>query len=308
MEQEIKVIEVKMGDEVRKVEVRKPTPKVEAEGNMAASKVFARLVKEKGEDNKAAFILRSQLNSYLANIGIYSEDDINDITTFSDRIKELEDIIFHPKPGTKKSQGRDAAIELRRLRYAIYALLSRQTEFDKNTVEHYADNARMDYLVTKCICFEGGAPIFKNVSDYESDSVLQAALAEPIQVLAGMISSFDPDFEKNLPENKFLIKYGFCDEKYRLINKEGKLVDGDGNLVDDSGNRLEKVEEVNVVGEFSDDEDDLLSSETQAVVVTAEESPLEAVLPEPVEEVRVGSVTDDPSVDIVVEAPEVVQV
>ena len=68
MEQEIKVIEVKMGDEVRKIEVRKPTPKVDAEANMASSKVFAKLIKEKGEDNKAAFILRSQLNSYLAKI------------------------------------------------------------------------------------------------------------------------------------------------------------------------------------------------------------------------------------------------
>lgn len=300
MEQDIKIVKVKIGDEEKTVEVRKPTPKIEAEANMASSKVFSRLIKEKGEDGKAAFILRSQLNSYLANIGIYSEDDINDITTISDRIKELEDIIYHPKPGTKKSDGRSAAVELRRMRYAIYALLSRQSEFDKNTVEHYADNARMDYLVTKCICFEGGAPIFKNVADYEQDSILQKALAEPIQILAGMVSSFDPDFEKNLPENKFLIKYGFCDEKYRLINKEGKLVDGDGNLVDDDGNRLESVEEVETVGEFADDEDDsdIVSPESQVDIVPTEEPAPEIVLPEQVEEVESQPIPlDDTPVD-----------
>lgn len=326
MEQEIKVVEVKIGDEVRKVEVRKPTPKIEAEGNMAASKVFAKLVKEKGDDGKAAFILRSQLNSYLANIGIYSEEDIEDITTFGNRIEELQEILS--KGGKKKSEGRDAAVELRRLRYAVYALLSRQTEFDKNTVEHYADNARMDYLVTKCICFEGGAPIFKNVSDYENDSVLQSALAEPIQILAGIVSSFDPDFEKNLPENKFLIKYNFCDEKYRLINKEGKLIDGDGNLVDDDGNRLEKVDKPEAVGEFLDDEDDLVSSEAQVGIVPTNEPVLvdvhgnyvigvdpaetrpddDVLVPQPVDEtlvldgmvadeIRVGSVSDDLSVN-----------
>lgn len=248
----IKTCVVKFGDEERVVEVRKPTPKVEAESNMASSRVFAKLVKEKGEDGKSAYILRSQLNSYLSDIGIYSDQDIEDINTFGDRIKELEALLA--KGGKKKSEGRAASIELRRLRYAIYALLMRQTEFDKNTVEHYADNARMNYLVTKCICFEGGAPVFKSVEDYESDSVLQKALDEPIQILAGMISQYDPDFEKNMPENKFLKKYGFCDEKYRLIDAEGNLIDGDGNRVDVDGNTLAPVEVVETVGEFLDEE------------------------------------------------------
>jgi len=266
----IKKMTVKIGDVERTVEVRKPTPKIEAEANMASSRVFAKLVKEKGEDGKAAYILRSQLNSYLANIGIYSDQDIDDINTFGDRIKELETLLS--KGGKKKSEGRAAAIELRRLRYAIYVLLVRQTEFDKNTVEHYSDNARMNYLVTKCICFEGGAPVFKNVEDYESDSILQAALKEPIEALAGMVSQFDPDFEKNMPENKFLKKYGFCDEKYRLIDAEGNLIDGDGNRVDEDGNQLAPVEVVESVGEFLDDEP---SGAQDEAVETKDESPEE---------------------------------
>lgn len=248
---EVKVMTVKIGDVDRTVEVRKPTPKIEAEANMASSKVFAKLIKEKDEDGKPAYILRSQLNSYLANIGIYSDQDIDDINTFGDRIKELEALLS--KGGKKKSEGRAAAIELRRMRYAIYVLLIRQNDFDKNTVEHYADNAKMNYLVSKCICFEGGAPVFKSVDDYESDSILQKALDEPIRTLAGMVSSYDPDFEKNMPENKFLKKYGFCDDKYRLIDAEGNLIDGDGNRVDGEGNTLAPVEVVESVGEFLDD-------------------------------------------------------
>lgn len=265
MAQEIKTVTVKIGDQDRVVEVRKPTPKVEAEANMAASKVFAKLVKEKGEDGKSAFILRSQLNTYLADIGIYTEQDIDDINTFSDRIKELEELLS--KGGKKKSEGKKAAIELRQLRYGIYTLLMRQTEYDKNTVEHYADNARMDYLVTKCICFEGGAPVFKNVADYEADSIMQIALAEPIQVLAGMVSQYDPDFEKKLPENEFLKKYNYCDDKYRLIDADGNLIDGNGERIDEDGNLLEKKDKPVLVGEFEDDEADLVSAEAQVGVV-----------------------------------------
>ena len=258
MEKEVKKVTVKVNGEERVVEIHKPTPKIEAEGNMASSKVFAKLVKEKAEDGKSAYILRSQLNSYLADIGIYSDEDINDINTFGDRIKELEELLA--KGGRKKSEGREAAIELRKLRYAMYTLLMRQTQFDKNTVEHFADNARMNYLVTKCICFEGGAPIWTSVDDYESDSALQDMLAEPVGILAGMISQYDPEFENNLPENKFLKKYGFCDDKYRLINKDGQLVDTAGNLIDEDGNQVVKVEEPESVGEFLEDEGDVVSS------------------------------------------------
>lgn len=264
MAQEIKTVTIKVGDEDRVVEVRKPTPKIEAEANMAASKVFAKLVKEKGEDGKAAFILRSQLNTYLANIGIYSEEDIDDINTFSERIKELEE--FLSKGGKKKSEGKKAAIELRQFRYGIYVLLARQSEFDKNTVEHYADNARMDYLITKCICYEGGIPVFKNVAEYESDKDMQELMEEPIKILAGIVSQYDPDFEKKLPENEFLKKYNYCDDKYRLIDADGNLIDGNGDRVDEDGNKLEKVEKPVAVGEFEDDDE----ADIPAGVVPAE--------------------------------------
>ena len=92
------------------------------------------------------------------------------------------------------------------------------------------------------------------------DEFLQKALAEPIQILAGMVSNYDPEFEKNLPENKFLKKYGFCDDKYRLIDKEGHLVDAEGNKLDSNGNLVEPKEVKEDVGEFSDDEEELVVS------------------------------------------------
>lgn len=254
MEKEaLKVVEVKIGDETKKIEVHKPTPKMEAQANMESSKVFARLIKQKNDDGAAAFILRSQLNDYLAKAGVYTEQDIEDLGAFADRIKELEDILS--KGGKKKSEGKTAAIELKRLRIAMYSLLLKQAEYDKNTVEHYAENARMDYLITKCVTFEGGGAIFKNVEDYENDEVMQRALVEPIRELAAIVSSYDPDFEKNLPENKFLIKYGFANEDLRLVNKDGQLVDENGNLVDEDGNKINKEVKVDEFVEFFDDDE-----------------------------------------------------
>lgn len=297
-ESNITKLTIKIGDEDRVVEVHKPTPKIEAEGNMASSKVFARLIKEKDEDGKTAFILRSQLNAHLADIGIYSDQDIEDINTFGDRIKELEELLA--KGGKKKSEGKAASIELRRTRYAVYALLMRQSEFDKNTVEHYADNARMSYLVTKCICFEGGAPIWTSVDDYESDAILQEALAEAIQTLAGMISQYDPDFEKNLPENKFLKKYGFCDDKYRLVNKDGQLVDTNGNLIDDKGELVEKVEAPETVGEFLDEDEDEPVAEP---VEDGKPVPAESATPV-VEKLDIVDISVDPNVEVTPDPPE----
>ena len=250
----VKVVEVNVGGELKKIEVHKPTPKIEAEANMESSKVFARLIKQKNPDGSAAFLLRSQLNDYLAKAGVYSEQDLDDLTVFSERIKEIEEALS--KGGKKKSEGKALAIELKRIRIAMYALLLKQAEYDKNTVEHYADNARMDYLVTKCIRFEGGGEIFKSVEDYENDEIMQKVLADPIRDLAAIVSSYDPDFEKNLPENKFLIKYGFVNENLRFINKDGQLVDENGNLVDEEGNKIVTEEKKESVGEFTDDDEE----------------------------------------------------
>lgn len=273
MEKEVvKVLEVNIGGELKKIEVHKPTPKIDAQANMESSKVFTKLIKAKTEDGSAAFILRSQLNDFLAKAGVYTEQDIEDLTVFSERIKELEDILS--KGGKKKSEGKKFAIELKRLRLALYSLLIKQAEYDRNTVEHYAENARMDYLITKCIQFEGGGQIFKNVEDYESDETMQKALAEPIKELASMVSSYDPDFEKNLPENRFLIKYGFCNQDLRLVNSDGKFVDENGNLVDQDGNIIDETPKKESVGEFLDDEEETTVPDENAT--TIEVDPLAA--------------------------------
>ena len=59
------------------------------------------------------------------------------------------------------------------------------------------------------------------------------------QNLAKFMYEFDDDFEKNLPENKFLLKYGFINDDLRPINKDGKLIDWEGRLIDEEGRYLD---------------------------------------------------------------------
>ena len=50
-----------------------------------------------------------------------------------------------------------------------------------------------------------------------------------------MLYNLDPNYDKNLEENKFLKEFNFVDEELRLINDEGHLTDADGRLINDEG-------------------------------------------------------------------------
>lgn len=285
--EEVKVLKrvVKIGDEEKNIEIVRPTPRIDAEANMYASKVFAKLIKQKNEDGTLAFILRAQLDSFLKEIGVYTDEDIQNMGFYAEKVKELEEALV--KGGKKKSEGKDIAMKLRGYRWALLNLLGKRMDYDKNTVEHYSENARMDYLVTKCICFEGGVPIFDDVDDYESDGVMQEVLAEPIRELAAMVSTFDPDYEHKLAENKFLKKYGFCDDKYNLVDaqgrrvdEKGRLVNEDGNLINENGDLVDEEGKVvsQEIGEFLDDEEVVAETPVEKVDDVVEQ-PVDVVSP-----------------------------
>lgn len=252
---------IKFGDEERVVLVSSPSPRVDSEANMYASQVFARLIREKDENGKPRYIVRDKLDEYLREMEIYTDQDLIELAELSKKIKVLEDGLI--KGGKSKSKGREDAINLRKARYALYSLMSKRIQYDKNTVEHYAENARMNFLVTKCITFESGDPIFSSVEDYEADSDMQEVLAEPIRELASLISVFDPHFEDKLPENKFLKKYGFCNDSYDLVDSQGRRVDEKGRLINDEGQLINEdgvaINEDGTpisqeIGEFTDDD------------------------------------------------------
>ena len=53
--------------------------------------------------------------------------------------------------------------------------------------------------------------------------------------LAGMIYGLDPDYDKNLEENKFLKEFNFVNEELEFINEDGHTVDSEGRLINEDG-------------------------------------------------------------------------
>jgi hypothetical protein len=77
------------------------------------------------------------------------------------------------------------------------------------------------------------------MEDYLNRSTESVALMAA-QNLANMLYGLDNDYESNLPENKFLKKYKFVDEKLRLVDKKGRLIDNEGRLIDESGRYVDE--------------------------------------------------------------------
>jgi hypothetical protein len=88
---------------------------------------------------------------------------------------------------------------------------------------------------------------FKSLEEYLNSADNPVAMLGA-QTLATMVYGLDNNFEKTLPENKFLQKYKFVDEKLRLIDKQGRLTDAEGRLIDEKGRYID--EQGNYVDKF----------------------------------------------------------
>lgn len=246
--------DVKFGDETKKLIVTKPNDTQETDADIYSSQIFAKLAKEKDEDGKPAYMVRAKLDEFLRDIGIYTQEDIERLGTISSNISNYEDRLYAGQ--ITKKQGRDLAIKLRENRYELLLLLNKKASYDVHTIEHHCQNARMDYLITKCICFENGEPVFKSVKDYKEDDVVKPLIIECITKLASLISNYDQDYEKKLPENKFLIKFNYCNDDLDLVDPEtGRHVNTDGDFIDKEGNVVdEEGKPVDINGDLLDRE------------------------------------------------------
>ena len=70
-------------------------------------------------------------------------------------------------------------------------------------------------------------------------AIKMKSIRDEIRDLISVRTSLDNDYESNLPENKFLKKYKFIDDKLRLVDKKGRLIDADGKLIDEEGRYID---------------------------------------------------------------------
>lgn len=236
--------------------VRKPSAKVISEAQIESSKMFSKLVKGGGD-----ILFRSQLDDHMTKTGLWDSEKTNQL------VKILNDMADKQKAleggGIKLSEAKDIALELRVLRYRYNNLLSIRNSLDENTVEGQAENIRFDTIVINCILDEEGNPIFDNVYDYRDDT--RPHVFEAATKLASLMYNISENPEKDLPENKFLLEYGFVNDDLQLVNKDGKLVDSKGELI-------EQEEEVKFKPFLTDDGEEVVNEESVEQEVEKEET------------------------------------
>lgn len=197
-----------------KVLVRKPTVSARERSRLAEARAFR-------EACEAGAFRRSQLEALAAK-------SPSDAARLAREARERIEANLRKIPdergrlrekGVTREQARDAAVQVRIDRIRLQALSAERADEDAKTADAIASNAGFDVLVSLCAVFADGdrqgEPVFESVEDYKErnnrneDVAVRAATA-----LAYLNNDLDPDWEKKLPEYRYLesVDY-FRDEK-----------------------------------------------------------------------------------------------
>ena len=216
--------------------VRLPSYKVMEEANKLKGKVFR-------EALDAGDMLRDQLEDILRQKGLWNDQRQIEYDTLRKEILDREYQL--EKGGIKLSDARQLALEMKDKRERMVEMLSGRSDLDSQTCEGKSENARFNYLFAHSLVYndDGLTPFYLNgledyVVDMDNPIAIQGA-TEFYYLLSGT-----ENLDDKLPENKFLKKFDFVDEKYRLVEKgSARLVDEDGRYVDEYGNYVEYNED-----------------------------------------------------------------
>jgi hypothetical protein len=204
--------------------VRLPAYKIMEEANKLKSKVFR-------ESLDAGDMLRDQLEDILRNKGLWNDQRQIEYDTLRKEILDREYQL--QKGGIKLNDAKSLALEMKEKRQRMVEMLSGRSDLDSQTCEGKSENARFNFLFAHSLVYNDDelTPFYPNgLEDYVVD------MDNPIAVKGAT--------EDKLPENKFLKRFKFVDDKYRLVEKgSARLVDRDGRYVDEYGNYIEYNED-----------------------------------------------------------------
>lgn len=245
--------------------VKKPGYKELSEAKLYSAKMF-----NQARINGA--MLKKQLWDHMKKNGMWSDEQQTELETLINFISDTTTELEKGKRGKfkKLSDVRQAAIDIRIARIKERLLLSEYTDLESLTIEGISDQAHFDALISHCVYNEDGTKTFSSIDDYFEQASEDWARACAEELSYFLYPNLSRDWEKNLPENKVLVKYNLVDKDLRLINKDGKLVDknykvidengnyidNDGHVINDEGNKIDqdgKVISDEVFEEFEDD-------------------------------------------------------
>jgi hypothetical protein len=224
--------------------VRSPSLDNQREAQKVYNQAFTDAIKSKS-------VVRAKLDDLLEDQGLWNDEKQAKFTELQRELLEGEKRLA--KGGFSLNEAKDLAIKMKSVRDEIRELISVRTSLDNHSAEGQADNSRFNYLVSVCLVYnDTKQPVYKNMEEYLNSSTDKVAIMGA-QHLANMLYGLDNDYESNLPENKFLKKFKFVDDKLRLVDKKGRLIDREGRLIDETGRFLD--ESGNFVDKFGNQVD-----------------------------------------------------
>ena len=251
-----------MGKEVKKAEiitvkddenefellVKYPNPTQIAEAQMHGLKTLNELM-------AAGAMPKERIMDYMIENGFWTDEHEEKLKEIDEKIeKNIRQInrgaVDENGKKVSKEFVKKIAIDTRILRIERSRLNAKKSELEDYSIQSQTDDSKMDYLVSVCTFLpedvdEDGNPIryFKDFDDY-TQRKNEVATVKAQTAFLRLFYGLDANFQKELPENKFLIKYGFArEDDLRLVNEDGHLVDTKGKLIDEEGRYIEYDEE-----------------------------------------------------------------
>jgi hypothetical protein len=131
------------------------------------------------------------------------------------------------KPGLKASDLRDAAVRVRVNRNRRVRLLEPVNALDAQTAEGMSEEDKFRAVLVRCVLDAAGRPFFASVEDYlERADEPAAELAA--RHFATLYYGVEEDYQREFPENRFLLSRKMCDESLHLVDRQGKHCDVKG--------------------------------------------------------------------------------
>ena len=261
--------------------VRSPSLQDQREAQKVYNRAFTDAIKSNS-------VVRAKMDDVLEEQGLWNKEKQAKYTELQEELLAGEKKLA--KGGFSITEAKKLALKMREIRADLRDLISVRTSLDNHSAEGQADNARFNYLVSVCVVYkDNDKPYFKDLEDY-MDRIGDPVALSGAQKLANLVYGLDNNYEKNLPENKFLKKYKFVNDDLRFIDKngrtvdsEGRLVDSKGRYIDDQGNYVDKDgNRVDADGEYVFDSEPFLDDNGNPVVAEEDAKSNEAQSPKEV--------------------------
>jgi hypothetical protein len=245
--------------------IKKPSAQEGIEGQRVYSKEWADALKRGAP-------LRAQVDNLLVDRGLWSEEKEKELKELAKSLQKDCDILT--KGGIKLSEAKKIALGARTKRFAFNKLAMEKSILDNGTVEGQAEIARLNYLISVCTVYKhSNKPYYESVADFYNRSNEKVA-SEATTAYMSFAYNINSDYEKDYPENKFLIKHKIINDKLQLLNENGKAVDEEGKLVNEFGQWVD--DNGNLINANGDlvKEDGSLKVESEPVFLDDNENPI----------------------------------